>query len=334
MASILFKEMIILLKVVVTFSLLIFLFYKGSFSFDEFFQVLKNPLIYLIGTIGLVTNILLITKRLQIILNLNSNKKISFINVLKFSWIGQFFNTIIPGMVSGDLVKLYYITKINDDLGKSKILVSIFIDRVIGVLGLSFVAGFFSFLFFFQNQSAKLSVAIHPYVAANIVLFISGLIFFGILFAPQKVRIKAKNFIEKIPFVGKKLGICLDAFFSFKDISLIIKILFISIVAQSIYIAVFYYLISSFIPLNSNLVSLFLMIPIGLIFTAIPISPGGAGVGHAFYDYSFALIGIAKGASLYNIPFIIAIFINLFGSFFYITQNSKVTLEEIKNSSL
>jgi hypothetical protein len=47
--------------------------------------------------------------------------------------------------------------------------------------------------------------------------------------------------------------------------------------------------------------------------TAIPISPGGLGVGHVLFANLFNLVGIDNGASLFNLFFLIAFLHNFSG---------------------
>ena len=50
-----------------------------------------------------------------------------------------FFNLTLPGTVSGDIVKIAYLLKYNQE-EKEKVILATFIDRVIGFLGLFIVA--------------------------------------------------------------------------------------------------------------------------------------------------------------------------------------------------
>ena len=50
---------------------------------------------------------------------------------IRMTLLGEFYNCVIPGTVSGDLVKVYYVAKHTDR--KAAVLVSAFTDRVVGL---------------------------------------------------------------------------------------------------------------------------------------------------------------------------------------------------------
>jgi glycosyltransferase 2 family protein len=60
--------------------------------------------------------------------------KLTYWNAIKLSYAGNFFNFAMPGMVGGDLIKAYYITRFTPR--KTEAVTIVFLDRVIGLLGL------------------------------------------------------------------------------------------------------------------------------------------------------------------------------------------------------
>ena len=60
---------------------------------------------------------------------------------------------------------------------------------------------------------------------------------------------------------------------------------------------------------------LFLM-PIGLITTAIPLAPGGIGIGHVAFESLYQLVGVAGGADIFNM-YIIQLAVYLMGEFLF-----------------
>jgi len=64
---------------------------------------------------------------------------LSFWSLWRLSMIGAFFNLAIPGAVSGDLLKMAYIVRQAPDK-KAESVLTIMLDRVVGVLGLFIVA--------------------------------------------------------------------------------------------------------------------------------------------------------------------------------------------------
>jgi uncharacterized membrane protein YbhN (UPF0104 family) len=63
----------------------------------------------------------------------------------------------------------------------------------------------------------------------------------------------------------------------------------------------------------------FLLVPIGMLATAIPVAPAGLGVGHAAFNWLFLLAGSPNGPELFTMMVTIQILFNLSGVFFYLT---------------
>ena len=56
------------------------------------------------------------------------------------TWIGNFFNTSLPGAVTGDVVKGYYVIKAQQEEGRTRAFMTLIIDRFVGVFGLIVMA--------------------------------------------------------------------------------------------------------------------------------------------------------------------------------------------------
>jgi uncharacterized protein (TIRG00374 family) len=63
---------------------------------------------------------------------------IRLIEAMKLTFLGQFYNTVVPGTVGGDMVKAYYIATHTPK--KAGALLSIFVDRVLGFAELALLA--------------------------------------------------------------------------------------------------------------------------------------------------------------------------------------------------
>jgi len=60
------------------------------------------------------------------------------IDSLRLSFVGTFFNLVIPGAVGGDLVKAAYLARMN--LPRTQAIATLLIDRVVGLVGLFYLA--------------------------------------------------------------------------------------------------------------------------------------------------------------------------------------------------
>ena len=96
-----------------------------------------------------------------------------------------------------------------------------------------------------------------------------------------------------------------------------------SMVFQANNVSAIYLISAPFFNTDLSLGKAFTFIPLGLIATAVPISPAGMGVGHAIFGTLFGYYGITGGASLFNLYFLAIVSVNLLGVFPYLFSRKK-----------
>jgi len=64
--------------------------------------------------------------------------------------------------------------------------------------------------------------------------------------------------------------------------------------------------------------SYFLLVPLGLLLTAIPVSPAGLGVGQVAFLALFHWVGTSQGANLFTLYMASYVVINLTGALLYL----------------
>jgi uncharacterized protein (TIRG00374 family) len=67
------------------------------------------------------------------------NVRLGLWDSIKLTYAGNFFNFALPGSTGGDLIKAYYLTRHTHR--KTEAVTTVFLDRVIGLIGLVLVAG-------------------------------------------------------------------------------------------------------------------------------------------------------------------------------------------------
>ncbi len=87
---------------------------------------------------------LVVTWRWSVLLRVQG-VRLPFLQLLRLTLIGQFFNLALPGAVTGDIVKMAYIAKAAPEK-KAECILTIVIDRIFGVLGLFVLATIFVLL--------------------------------------------------------------------------------------------------------------------------------------------------------------------------------------------
>ena len=237
------------------------------------------------------------------------------------TWIGNFFNSTLPGSISGDVVKGYYIHSGDEELSRAKILISILIDRMTGLFGLvviSFFAVALNYNWILANRE------IQPLALSTIILFCFTLLFYALVFIPFKEgHDPIIKILGKLPF-GHYL---LKIYIQFKSYQKQWKILMLSL---ALAIISHFFLAYTFLEISQLLGSqqldlmlqLFIM-PIGFISIAVPISPGGIGVGHAAFESLYSIVGIRGGANIFNLFVILQLLVNLCGGLVYLLYKRK-----------
>jgi glycosyltransferase 2 family protein len=95
------------LKVAIVGGLIVWLISSGKLDFKLLIQLQHYPFSVLLATILTLVNICFVSMRWRKILDARSKISLPLDGMIKVSWIGQFFSSVLPGSVSGDLVKIF-----------------------------------------------------------------------------------------------------------------------------------------------------------------------------------------------------------------------------------
>ncbi len=322
------KKMIInFAKFAVSGALIFWLIRSGKLDFKLLLELKDYPMAVLSSVFFAVLNIFIISWRWKLILGARTTKIVPLKGLIKITWIGQFFSSVLPGSVSGDLVKILYVQKYDKTLSKKFIFASIFIDRLMGLAGLILLVGMSSIIFGTAMTSSD--EGFHQLLRMNFIL-VSIVIFSMVVFffchrpierilQLVKLKIGMDRVFDKIINLWSDLG---------EIRSQLIKAVAISLVVQFIGVLIFWSLISPFVDDKLDFIHALCFIPIGLMTLALPVAPGGLGVGHAIFQKLFEMTGLTNGASLFNLYFVLTMVVNIFGIIPYLFGTAKKDLAE------
>lgn len=241
-----------------------------------------------------------------------------FSRVFSLGFIGNFFNIALPGAVSGDVVKAFYASKEKKGNG-AKTLGSILFDRVVGVSALLIVA--------VVAMALSLNSPWHTNVFRSIQLIVTlagvGVVsFFIYLFLikdnydPFLILLKKSEarfkFINKITRTYESLRV----YHHHKGTVLIAMIISCLIHCMVIYVSINFS--AAFGETQIPSLGLFVIVPLGMIITAIPVMPAGIGTGHAAFTYLFLLFGSQRGADVYTLFALYKIFEGAMGGLVFL----------------
>ncbi len=311
------------LKLAVAFALIYWLLKSGKLDLALIAELGKNPMGVLIAVLLAMTNIWIISVRWRGILEARNSVHIPLLGLVRANWIGQFFSSVLPGSVTGDLIKIIYIQEYDQNLSKKFVFATILIDRVMGLCGLILLVGMTSVLF--QDHIIENAPATKPLLMFNYALSAAVLVGMAIFIFFDHFVHKIFAIGEKIlfPKIWQKFGDLWNDLISIKKQML--KALCLSLVVQFSSVLIFWSLIYPFVTGKMDFVQALAFIPLGHMTLALPIAPSGLGVGHAIFQKLFEFSGINNGASLFNLFFIITLLVNLAGVVPYLLSRKNKT---------
>lgn len=202
---------------------------------------------------------------------------------------GNFFNSFLLGLTGGDLARIYYATQLapSKKVGAG---VSVAVDRIVGMLGLMALAGLVVVCFgrqFWDNAETRRSMQI---IAVSI---LAAVIVVTLFLKQQTVgrwigwdrwhhRLPLQKAVEHLRQINDAYHNNQRALANTVLISVFVHIL--SILAV--------YLIGRSLHVEAPLIAFYLVLPIINAVTAIPISPGGAGVRESMFILMFNAVGV------------------------------------------
>jgi hypothetical protein len=310
-----------LLKFSLAAALIGWLLSSGKLDFKLLANLKDHPIALIMAVALNIINFSLVSIRWKSILGARSSTDIPLIGMLKITWIGQFFSSVLPGSVSGDLVKILYVQKFDQVFSKQFLFASILIDRLMGLSGLIFLVGINTLCF--SSHILQNAPAMEPLLKFNYLLMfiiIASLVIF--MYWHQAIR-------SILVYIQSKFlaGILTRLIALWDDLVMIrskmVKAIILSVLTQLVGVVIFWSLIYPFVGNQMDFVQALAFIPLGLMTLALPIAPSGLGVGHAIFQKLFEYSGINNGASLFNIFFVVTLIVNVLGVVPYLLSKRK-----------
>jgi uncharacterized membrane protein YbhN (UPF0104 family) len=219
-------------------------------------------------------------------------------NAFRIGMVGVFANTFLPGSVGGDLVKAYFIAREHPER-KTRAVASVLADRAMGLFGLIlFVAVLGSIAWAMgdprinDNPSLQRMVELTAIIAGG---SFSAFLLLGLL--PQWRVDRFGRRLLAVPKIGVSLAELWFAVWMYRQ-RLGVIVIGVALSAASHFALVFAFHCASrvFPPENvetdqATLAEHMVVAPIGFIVRALPISPGGVGVGEAAFAGLYKLCG-------------------------------------------
>ncbi len=208
---------------------------------------------------------------------------VSLLETLRFTWIGIFFNTVMPGSVGGDLVKALYIMK-RCPGHRVQVLVSVIVDRVLGLASLALLGAVV--VLFALDRFGDLALAIWGVMGAVALV--------GVIAFSKRLRsfVRLKALLERLPKrLGHVLRLIDQAVFFYRNHTWVITASLLAGVANHILAVLSVVLIGNALGVGMPTFEYFVLIPIINIVSALPLAPNGWGIAEGMYGYLFGTYG-------------------------------------------
>lgn len=276
------------LRIFITLSLLYILFKKANFEkLKNIFKSVSIPY-YLLALLSFNSFQALIALRWKSICKTWKIKN-SYPFYLKTYLMGFSLNTVFPGIIGGDFLRMIFLFKKGVEWKKAGL--SIFFDRIFGFLGSLLILAL----------SIPLLGNFLPYLFYHFLLYVVYGIILGFILANIIIlKIYPSEYFKPILFPYN------------------IKPLLLGFIIQNLFILQFIFL-SKALHLNINLNYFFVIIPVVSFLSAMPLSISGLGVREGTLTYFLSLLhyspeyGISLGLLAYSLILISA----LPGIYFY-----------------
>ncbi len=211
-------------------------------------------------------------------------------DAVRYTFYGIFFNLVVPGATGGDVVKAWYAAKRTGV--PTKAVVSVFVDRAVGLFALVLLAGAVLFL-----------GADRPGYAAPRLLVgstLGGAAVFVLLVLSRRVRraIGLSALLRRLPL--QHVWAEVDAAFRLYrsrpgalGLGLLVSL------CNHVGTCVCAWFLAGALGLGEvTLVSTLALVPVVSLLSAIPLVPGGWGVGELAFAYFFSPLGVAPSEAV------------------------------------
>jgi len=208
-------------------------------------------------------------------------------SVLRLSFLGEFFNNFLPGAIGGDAIKAYYVMRHTGKKGST--VVSIIASRFSGLLTMVEISAVIltGWLFFAGDKAVALK---RPVFLVFFLAGVLGVILFAVLNEKINNSRLLRILIQNLPF-NRQLEVIRDSMYRYRTMGRILgPVLFYSVlIVLSFILSVMFAGIS--LEIEIAWYAYFIYLPLIMIMSAVPVTPGGIGVMEELFLYFFSSTG-------------------------------------------
>lgn len=219
-----------------------------------------------------------------------------FLQAHRLTFIGFFFNNVVPGPTGGDLIKAVYIARGSGDR-KAAAAITVLVDRVLGLVALALIA-----LFSLLTQLDKPAYRELSYFVFGFLVLTA---FGGVVFFSRRVRavLHVDAILAKLPGGGllKKAD---DAMFAWRSHKGALLVGLLLSFANQLSIQVMCWTIAAGLHLTTRAglevgaIDYMIVLPVAFIASSLPVLPGGWGLREGVFAVCFHYIGVDRNQAV------------------------------------
>jgi uncharacterized protein (TIRG00374 family) len=246
----------------------------------------------------------------------------------RISLVAQFFNSFLLGSTGGDLIKAYYAAR-ETHHKKTEAVTTVFVDRLVGLWAMLLFAS----LMMAPNYamlSASRDVGVPALFILAMLCGLSVVLGVALWSGVSKSFPRAREKLRRLP-KGEVLERALDSCRQFgKQKSFLLKTIAISLLVNVVWVAQII-VIGRGLNLAIPPMALFVIVPVVLCISALPITPNGLGVRENLFVIMLGVVRVPKTAalSLSLIASAQGLFWSLAGGLIYMGLREKEHLGEV-----
>ena len=303
------RSLATLLKLAIATGLVVFLVATDRLSLEPFRAVLSQPIVL----VELVALQLVITAlgvlRWWLLLRAVDGVQHSFLRLFAYTWVGLFFGCVAPSQIATDIVRYRYLRQGN--VMPSSIATSILADRLCGIASIALLALVFTPRLLVELVDTERLVIIGVVIAAATILVIAT------------IRLRHRL---RLDGVLTRTARAWRAVLAARSTS--IAAVGIGFVAHALKVVSLWIIVDA--VGDVSLATIFAFAPIGFVFEAIPLAPGGLGTAHLAFEHLFGMAGLSNGAALFNVYFLVRMATSLMGGFLWVAGPQTTRVEDRK----
>jgi uncharacterized protein (TIRG00374 family) len=246
------------------------------------------------------------------------NIHLSWLRTTQLTLVGMFFNMVLPGSVSGDVLKGWHVARDAQGRG-AQAFGSVVFDRVMGLSALVMLSAGALLLGVHSPWAARLAGIITVFgVAAAVAV----LVFFGYLFTVGELNDPLLRILVRTERKCAAAGVFRRTYESIRSYrahrQIVIRAVVLSIIIHGLVGLACFQFACALGETRLSPLSLMAVVPLGLLVTAIPISPGAVGTGHAAFLSLFRVLGSERGADVFSLYLLFQFVVGGLGGVVYV----------------